>query len=229
MAKSQPSILPFMRIIPTRAAGTPPAAAAPPPRAGVRDPRCARRIRTTGAPEADRVFYEGDRVRGLWDAFPVSPGHALLIPRRHVATWFDASVEEQRDLTSAIDVARRAILERYTPDGFNIGVNVGEAGGQTVTHLHVHVIPRYRGDVADPRGGVRGVIPGEAALPCWRRSHADRGGYSRRLVLGRRCVGSELRQRRRGRPRRRRSASGSSSCSTRAGSRRRTSSRCCSA
>ena len=111
------------------------------------------------APHADRIFYEGERVRGLWDAFPVSPGHALLIPRRHVATWFEASVEEQRDLASAISVAQRAVVERHEPDGFNIGINVGEAGGQTVAHLHVHVIPRYRGDVEDPRGGVRGVIP----------------------------------------------------------------------
>lgn len=111
------------------------------------------------SPDAERVFFCGERTLGLWDAFPVSPGHALLIPKRHVATWFDASLDEQRDLASAIAVARRAILERYSPDGFNVGINVGDAGGQTVPHLHVHVIPRYRGDVADPRGGVRGVIP----------------------------------------------------------------------
>ena len=98
----------------------------------------------------------------LWDGFPVSPGHALLIPVRHVVTWFDATPEERFALTDAISGARETILERHTPDGFNIGVNIGEAGGQTVPHLHVHVIPRYSGDVTDPRGGVRWVVPNEA-------------------------------------------------------------------
>jgi len=114
------------------------------------------------APPEERLFHRGELVLGLWDGFPVSPGHALLVPRRHVETWFDASAEEQAALAAGIETARRAILERHAPDGFNIGVNVGEAGGQTVPHLHVHVIPRYRGDVADPRGGVRWVVPNQA-------------------------------------------------------------------
>ncbi len=109
---------------------------------------------------ARRIFYEGRLVAGLWDAFPVSPGHALIVTRRHVPTWFDATAEEQAELGRAIAFARMAIGERHCPDGFNIGVNVGEAAGQTVFHLHVHVIPRYCGDVANPRGGVRHVIPG---------------------------------------------------------------------
>jgi diadenosine tetraphosphate (Ap4A) HIT family hydrolase len=103
---------------------------------------------------------------GVWDGFPLSPGHALLVPRRHVGTWFDASPEEQRELLEAIATARGAILERHQPDGFNIGMNLGEAAGQTVPHLHLHVIPRYRGDVEDPRGGVRWVLPQKAAY--WR-------------------------------------------------------------
>lgn len=113
----------------------------------------------------DRIFHEGPLTLGLWDAFPVSPAHALLVPRRHVATWFEATPAEQTELTAAIAIARDAILSRLrpqVPDGFNIGINVGAAGGQTVFHLHVHVIPRFHGDVPDPRGGVRHVIPARA-------------------------------------------------------------------
>ncbi len=110
-------------------------------------------------PDAKRIFHSGPLVLGLWDAFPVNPGHALLVPKRHVATWFDATDEEKAELISAVDVARKEILARHQPDGFNIGVNIDEAAGQTVFHLHLHVIPRYRGDVEDPTGGVRNVVP----------------------------------------------------------------------
>jgi superfamily II DNA or RNA helicase/HKD family nuclease len=89
----------------------------------------------------------------------VSPGHALLVPKRHFTSWFEATVEEQRELIEAIHIARSTIEQAHQPDGFNLGVNVGAAAGQTVPHLHVHVIPRYLGDMQDPRGGVRGVIP----------------------------------------------------------------------
>ena len=125
--------------------------------------------------EAQRVFHAGDVVVGIWDAHPVSEGHALLVPKRHVASWFDATPRERAELAEAAAIARDAICRRTTqaklpiPDGFNIGVNVGEAAGQTVLHLHVHVIPRYRGDASDPRGGVRHVIPNKgnylAAMP----------------------------------------------------------------
>jgi superfamily II DNA or RNA helicase/diadenosine tetraphosphate (Ap4A) HIT family hydrolase len=118
--------------------------------------------------DPQRVFYAGDVVIGIWDAHPVSDGHVLLLPKRHVASWFEATVQERTELAEATAVAREAILKRNisenlpVPDGFNIGVNVGESAGQTVLHLHVHVIPRYRGDVADPRGGVRHVLPHRA-------------------------------------------------------------------
>jgi superfamily II DNA or RNA helicase/HKD family nuclease/diadenosine tetraphosphate (Ap4A) HIT family hydrolase len=118
--------------------------------------------------EADRVFSTGEVVIGIWDAYPVSAGHALLLPKRHVASWFDATAQERTELAEATAVARKAILKRNArenlpiPDGFNIGVNIGEGAGQTVLHLHVHVIPRYRGDVPDPRGGVRHVLPHKA-------------------------------------------------------------------
>ena len=113
--------------------------------------------------DADRVFHRDDLVVSLWDGFPVSPGHALVVPRRHVAGWFEATPDEQAALVRPLDAARAAVLERHSPDGFNIGVNVGAAAGQTVFHLHVHLIPRYAGDVPDPRGGVRRVIPDRAS------------------------------------------------------------------
>ncbi|MFP2907322.1 DEAD/DEAH box helicase family protein [Pyxidicoccus sp. 3LFB2] len=95
------------------------------------------------------------------DSFPVSPGHTLVIPRRLVATWFDATAEEQRALFELVEVVRRGLDAELRPQGYNIGINVGAAAGQTVFHLHVHVIPRFQGDMADPRGGVRHVIPGK--------------------------------------------------------------------
>ena len=95
------------------------------------------------------------------DLYPVSRGHTLVIPRRLVATWFDATPEEQRALFELVDDVKRKLDAELSPDGYNIGINAGEAAGQTVMHLHVHVIPRYRGDVDDPRGGVRHVIPGK--------------------------------------------------------------------
>ncbi|MDP3910682.1 MAG: DEAD/DEAH box helicase family protein [Gemmatimonadales bacterium] len=112
--------------------------------------------------QAELVFYEGRLVVGIWDQFPVSPGHALLIPRRHVVSWFDATDEERGELTTAITAAKAAIEQTHRPEGYNLGVNVGAAAGQTISHLHVHVIPRYPGDVPEPRGGVRHVIPAKA-------------------------------------------------------------------
>ena len=114
------------------------------------------------SPDPDIVFHESELVIGLWDQYPVSPGHALLVPRRHIDDWFDATSEEQHALTSALTLARLAIEESHHPDGYNIGVNSGEAAGQTVHHLHVHLSPRDQGDSDDPRGGVRHVIPGKA-------------------------------------------------------------------
>ena len=94
------------------------------------------------------------------DAFPVSPGHTLVITKRPVATWFEATREEQQALLDLVEVVKRDLdAQTPRPDGYNVGFNAGEAAGQTVMHLHVHVIPRYRGDMDDPRGGVRHVIP----------------------------------------------------------------------
>jgi diadenosine tetraphosphate (Ap4A) HIT family hydrolase/HKD family nuclease len=95
----------------------------------------------------------------IWDGFPVSHGHALVVPRRPISSWWEATEAERRDLVALIDEVKRLIEERFAPDGFNVGFNSGAAAGQTVDHLHLHVIPRYAGDVADPRGGIRHVMP----------------------------------------------------------------------
>lgn len=102
-------------------------------------------------------------VVAIPDGFPLNPGHTLVVPRRHVADLFALPPEEQADVWRLVATVRERLLAERRPDGLNVGLNVGEAGGQTVGHAHVHVIPRYRGDVADPRGGVRWVIPARAA------------------------------------------------------------------
>ncbi|HVL48765.1 MAG TPA: HIT family protein, partial [Candidatus Thermoplasmatota archaeon] len=106
----------------------------------------------------DSVFEVGS-IRAIYDRFPVNPGHLLLVTRRHVATWWDLSTSEEKDLLEAIRRARNVLGAKWNPDAYNIGHNAGLAAGQTVPHFHVHVIPRYTGDVPDPRGGVRHVIP----------------------------------------------------------------------
>ena len=108
------------------------------------------------------VYFRGERAIVLWDPVPASPGHSLIVLRRHVASWFDATPEEQRELHRCIGVARAVIDVRHRPDGFTVGFEVGEAAGQAVPHVHIHVIPRYVGDVPDPLGGVRWVVPQRA-------------------------------------------------------------------
>jgi diadenosine tetraphosphate (Ap4A) HIT family hydrolase len=97
------------------------------------------------------------------DGFPVSEGHTLIIPIRHIASLFEATVEEQAALLELLAQARQQLQEELKPDGFNIGINDGSAAGQTVMHLHIHLIPRYAGDQPDPRGGVRWIFPDKAA------------------------------------------------------------------
>lgn len=112
--------------------------------------------------DESRIFYEDDLIYCMWDLFPVSSGHALIISKRHISNWFDATPLEHSALVQGVNVAREAVMKDHLPDGFNIGTNVGEASGQTIDHLHVHLIPRYIGDMPDPRGGVRYVIPNKA-------------------------------------------------------------------
>ena len=124
------------------------------------------------------VAFDHRNVVGIWDAFPVSPGHMLLVPRRHLSSWFDATEDEQASLTASIAHARSLIVQRLSvegnaaPSGFNVGFNVGSDAGQTVDHFHIHVIPRFPGDSPDPAGGVRWVIP-------------EKGNYRREAAIRR--------------------------------------------
>ncbi|HCJ50481.1 MAG: HIT family protein [Gallionella sp.] len=96
------------------------------------------------------------------DTYPTSPGHTLVIPRRHVASFFDLTPEEVSACMGLIKAEKKLIDEEFSPDGYNIGVNVGPAAGQSIFHVHIHIIPRYKGDVEKPQGGVRHVIPKKA-------------------------------------------------------------------
>lgn len=112
---------------------------------------------------SDRIVFERDLALVLRDAFPVSPGHTLIIPRRHVASFFEVTDAERADLMSLLATARDDLDHQFRPAGYNIGINDGATAGQTVPHLHIHLIPRYAGDRDDPRGGVRWVLPDKAA------------------------------------------------------------------
>lgn len=107
-------------------------------------------------------LLQRDTAVALRDAYPVSPGHTLILPRRHVASFFDTTTAERADLLGLLDDARRLLQAEFAPSGYNIGINDGSAAGQTIDHLHIHLIPRYPGDRPDPRGGVRWVIPEKA-------------------------------------------------------------------
>lgn len=95
----------------------------------------------------------------FFDIYPVSKGHTLIIPKRHVADYFNLSIHEQRALWMLANRCKELLTERFNPDGFNVGINVGKFAGQSIFHSHIHIIPRYNGDILNPRGGVRGVIP----------------------------------------------------------------------
>lgn len=120
--------------------------------------------------EPAKVLAENEHAIAFFDAFPVTVGHALVVPRRHVASFFDASPEEQAALFELAGQVRELLVAERAPDGFNVGINDGAAAGQTVMHLHLHLIPRYAGDTDDPRGGVRWIMPEKA--PYWKREQA---------------------------------------------------------
>ncbi len=110
--------------------------------------------------EADReIIAQSTSAFAIYDKFPVNKGHALIIPKTHGANYFDLSIAEQTDCWQLLNQVKEIVQQCYNPDGFNVGININEAAGQTVPHVHIHLIPRYIGDVAEPRGGVRGVIP----------------------------------------------------------------------
>lgn len=107
----------------------------------------------------DKPYFENKLAMGFFDKYPVSEGHVLIIPKRHVKTYFETTLKEREAMDSLLRLAKRHLEGKFKPDGYNVGLNCGETAGQTVMHCHLHLIPRYAGDMKDPRGGVRGVIP----------------------------------------------------------------------
>lgn len=112
---------------------------------------------------ASRIVLANAHAQAICDGFPISPGHTLIIPKRHVASFFELTPEEQAAMLDLLAGMHQLIQTDRNPDGFNIGINDGLAAGQTVMHLHIHLIPRYAGDQLDPRGGVRWIFPDKAA------------------------------------------------------------------
>jgi diadenosine tetraphosphate (Ap4A) HIT family hydrolase len=111
-------------------------------------------------PDSEReLIVESATAYSIYDKFPVNEGHALIIPKKHCADYFDLSFKEQSACWFMLNKVKEIISKKFNPDGFNLGVNINETAGQTISHVHIHLIPRYKGDVKEPRGGVRGVIP----------------------------------------------------------------------
>lgn len=110
----------------------------------------------------DRIIDSNEFGVTLRDGYPISLGHTLIIPKRHIGSWFSTSGDERLGLENLLFRAKDGLQAEYKPDGYNIGINDGAAAGQTVPHLHIHLIPRYKGDQEDPRGGVRWIIPNKA-------------------------------------------------------------------
>ncbi|MDO8927034.1 MAG: HIT family protein [Sideroxyarcus sp.] len=112
--------------------------------------------------DARGVSIQHELAYSARDSYPASPGHTVVIPRRHVSSFFDLTPEEVAACMGLIKEEKKLIDEEFNPDGYNIGVNVGPAAGQSIFHVHIHIIPRYKGDVENPQGGVRHVIPKKA-------------------------------------------------------------------
>jgi diadenosine tetraphosphate (Ap4A) HIT family hydrolase len=136
-------------------------------------------------PDDSKIILSNDHAIAIYDGYPVTPGHTLIVPKRHIASFFEATKEEQAAMLDLLAEMRERLKSLPTslseregenhhqplfdkvgslsvPDGFNIGINDGVAAGQTVMHLHIHLIPRYAGDTEDPRGGVRWIMPKKA-------------------------------------------------------------------
>ena len=143
-------------------ATAPPAAPASTPRSPSREaegcPFC--------GPAVADVVSRSNHAFAIRDRYPVSRGHTLVIPKIHRTRISDLTGDVMEDVWRLVSHVRKELESEFHPDGFNIGVNDGEAAGQTLPHVHVHVIPRFSGDVPDPRGGIRWVVPDKA--PYWR-------------------------------------------------------------
>ena len=109
--------------------------------------------------EPNRIIEKSKLSLAFFDKFPVSVGHTLIIPKRHESSYLNLTSEEKLDIEKLTISVINYLKMKFSPDGFNIGINIGKAAGQTILHSHIHIIPRYDGDIDDPTGGVRGVIP----------------------------------------------------------------------
>jgi diadenosine tetraphosphate (Ap4A) HIT family hydrolase len=110
----------------------------------------------------ERILFANTSGVVIRDGFPIAPGHTLIIPKRHMGSFFDMSHVEREHIFELIEKSKADIDQHFKPDAYNIGINDGPAAGQTVPHLHIHLIPRYKGDREDPRGGVRWILPEKA-------------------------------------------------------------------
>lgn len=115
--------------------------------------------------DRNEILAENGTFAAKWDNYPASPGHVLLIPRRHVISPLELTDSEWQDLHRLLGTAVARLVGEFGPDGFNIGFNIGIAAGQTIQHLHMHLIPRYSGDVEQPRGGIRNVVAKSGSYP----------------------------------------------------------------
>ena len=109
-----------------------------------------------------QVIAASNRAIAIADSFPISQGHSLVIPKRHVSSIFEMTTHEQTEVWTFVAAVRQLLSQKFSPAGFNIGLNDGGDAGQTIEHAHIHVIPRYPGDIEDPRGGIRWVLPARA-------------------------------------------------------------------
>lgn len=107
----------------------------------------------------DDIVLRNELAYVRFDKHPVNPGHCLIITFRHVADFFATTDDERQAMLALTEAAKQMLDRNFAPQGYNLGINVGKVAGQTVPHVHLHLIPRYAGDTGNPRGGVRGVIP----------------------------------------------------------------------
>jgi diadenosine tetraphosphate (Ap4A) HIT family hydrolase len=107
----------------------------------------------------EKIVFENNLAFAIYDGFPVNKGHMLIMPKRHVSSYFELSEDEKNDINFLLEISKKHVDQLFNPDGYNVGFNEGIYGGQTIMHCHVHLIPRYIGDVDNPKGGIRGVIP----------------------------------------------------------------------
>ena len=111
------------------------------------------------------IVLENELALAFYDKYPVQKGHLLIVPKEHVETYFDADDQQIMAMHELLRKGKRILDVRYQPDGYNIGVNIGYYGGQTISHFHIHLIPRYKGDIEDPRGGIRKIVKNLVEYP----------------------------------------------------------------